>query len=185
MKRQFYIKSLRKFRIWHRYIGLAIAILLFISAITGILLALKKEVDVLQPPTKKGVSKTLETWKPLSELAEIAATEFYQAYPEQAGNEVDRMDVRPSKGIVKVLFDKGYWEVQIDGTNGEIKSIERRHSDWIEQLHDGSIISDWFKLGSMNFLGIGSILMILSGLWLYYGPKQYRKLKLKSKQSKS
>jgi len=58
-----------------------------------------------------------------------------------------------------------------------VLSVARRHSDWIEQLHDGSIISDLFKLISMNFLGIGLLIMILSGLWLWYGPKKFRKMK--------
>ncbi|MFT4760573.1 MAG: putative iron-regulated membrane protein [Paraglaciecola sp.] len=181
MKLRNYIMSLRKFRVWHRYLGLAVGLFLLISAITGVLLALKKDVNLLQPPTQKGVSKSLETWKPLSEIATIATTEFHKQYPDQQGNEVNKMDVRPSKGIVKVLFDKGYWEVQIDGTSGEIKSIERRHSDWIESLHDGSIISDWFKLGSMHFLGLGTILMIITGTWLYFGPKKYRKAKQRRK----
>lgn len=181
MKLRNYIKSLRKFRVWHRYAGLAIGVLLLISALTGILLALKKDVAIIQPPTQKGVSKSLETWKPLSEIATIAITEFHRKYPDQKDNKVNRMDVRPSKGIVKVLFDKGYWELQIDGTSGEIKSIERRHSDWIEALHDGSIISDLFKLVSMNFLGFGTILLIITGSWLYFGPKLYRKAKLQRK----
>ena len=177
MKLEYYIQSLRKFRVWHRYIGLAIALFLLISSITGILLSLKKEFDLLQPATQKGVSKSLDDWKPLSEISIIATQTFHEQYPDQKENGIDRMDVRPGKGIVKVLFEKGYWEVQVDGSSGEVKSIERRHSDWIEQLHDGSIISDWFKIGSMNFLGIGAILMIISGFWLYFGPKKFRKAK--------
>ena len=140
-------------------------------------MALKKDIDVIQPPTQKGVSKQLETWKPMHELAEIATNEFHKAHPDQTDNTIDRMDVRPSKGIAKVLFENGYWEVQIDGTSGEIKSIARRHSDWIEHLHDGSIISDWFKLGAMNVLGWGAIFSIITGIWLWYGPKKYRKIK--------
>ena len=169
-----YIKSLRNFRKYHRFVGISVAILVFISAITGILLSLKKDVDLLQPPTQKGSSKTLDTWKPLSEIATIATTAFIQAHPDQKENKIDKMDVRPSKGTVKVLFEKGYWEVQIDGTSGEVKSIARRHSDWIEQLHDGSIINDWFKILSMNFLGIGLLFLMMSGVWLWYGPKRIR-----------
>lgn len=172
-----YISSLRQSRVWHRYSGLFLAILLVISSITGILLALKKDIDIIQPPTQKGVSKQLNTWKSVEELATIATTEFHKNYPEQVGNEVDRIDVRPSKGIAKVLFDRGYWEVQIDGTSGEVKSIAQRHSDWIEALHDGSIISDGFKLVSMNTLGLGVLLMIGTGVWLYYGPKKVREMK--------
>jgi len=147
-----------------------------ISAFTGILLSLKKEVDILQPPTQKGVSKELSEWKSLDEISIIASDAFQKAYPE-TDNTINRMDVRPSKGIVKVLFKNGYWEVQVDGQSGAVKSIARRHADWIESLHDGSIISDIFKLISMNILGIGLVFMIVTGLWLWYGPKQYRKLK--------
>ena len=174
---QKYVKSLRNFRNYHKMVGLTIAVLLLISAITGILLALKKEFDVLQPPTQAGESEMLADWKPIGELAAIAEAAFYQKYPEEKGNSIERMDVRPSKGVVKVLFKKGWWEVQIDGSSGEVKSIAKRHSDWIEALHDGSIISDGFKLISMNFLGLGLLIMIITGLWLWYGPKKVRKIK--------
>ncbi len=87
------------------------------------------------------------------------------------------MDARPSKGIVKVLFKNGYWEVQVDASTGKVKSIARRHSDWIEALHDGSIVSHIFKLVSMNLIGFGLLFLIGSGLWLWYGPKLIRQRK--------
>jgi len=174
-----YIKSLRNFRKYHRYLGISLAVLVLISAVTGILLSLKKDIDLLQPPTQKGISKSMEAWKPIGELAQIATSVFYKKHPDQKDNPIDKMDVRPSKGIVKVLFEKGYWEVQIDATSGEVKSIARRHADWIEHLHDGSIISDWFKLISMNTLGIGLLILMGSGMWLWYGPKRIRKIKRK------
>lgn len=180
MRLKHYILSLRKFRNWHKLLGIFLSVFLLISAVTGILLSLKKDVKIIQPPTTKGSSKTLDTWLPLKDLAAIASTEFYKQHIDQKDNPVHRIDVRPTKGIAKVLFKKGYWEVQIDGTSGEIKSISKRHSDWIEQLHDGSIISDNFKLVSMNVLGIGVLVMICTGLWLWYGPKRYRLLKKRS-----
>lgn len=118
----------------------------------------------------------MSEWKSLDEIARIADDAFQKAHPE-IKNSVDRMDVRPSKGIVKVLFENGYWEVQVDGQSGAVKSIAKRHSDWIEALHDGSIVNDVFKLISMNILGVGLVVMIATGLWLWYGPKRYRKLK--------
>lgn len=169
--------QLRRNRKVHRVLGISLAILLLISAITGFLLGWKKNIDLLQPPTQKGASKDLADWKPVEELAAIAQAAFMKAYPEKLGYEIDRMDVRPSKGIVKVLLDKGWWEVQVDGSTGAVLSIARRHSDWIEQLHDGSIISDGVKLLSMNILGIGLLVMILSGWYLWYGPKRFRKIK--------
>ena len=170
------VKSLRSFRRYHRWIGIALALFLFISALSGILLAWKKNVVILQPATQKGQANNLSDWKSLDALAAIATTAFLEEYPGSSAV-IDRMDVRPSKGIVKIILDKGWWEIQVDGSTGKVLSIARRHSDWIEAVHDGSIIGDLFKLISMNALGIGLIVMVSSGWWLWYGPKKIRKEK--------
>ena len=174
---------LRNYRKLHKLLGLSLAILLIISAATGIFLGLKKEFDFIQPGTQKGSSKDLTEWLPIDTLAQLSIGAFREAHPQLAEAEIDRMDVRPSKGIIKVLIDKGWWEVQIDGANGEILSIARRNSDWIEQLHDGSIISDTFKLISMNTLGFGLLIMIFSGWFLWYGPRKFRQQKRKRRKS--
>jgi uncharacterized iron-regulated membrane protein len=177
------VRSVRQFRVYHKYIGLALAIILVVSAITGLLLGWKKDAAWIQPPSQKGASAELVDWMPVDQLAKLAREALYAEYPKQSGNEIDRLDVRPSKGIAKVLFTEGYWEVQIDGTTGSILSIDKRYSDFIEQIHDGSIISDPFKLVSMNVLGIGLSIMIITGTWLWYGPKRIRARKQKSKRS--
>ena len=179
-----YIKLLRSYRLYHRYLGTTLAFFLCISAITGIFLALKKEFNFIQPTTQKGVSVDLESWKPIDEISAIASATFYQKYPDQQSNTINKIVVHPKKGIAKVLFEKGYWEVQVDGTNGAVLSVGRRHSDWIESLHDGSIISDPFKVISMNLLGFGVLVLIASGLWLWYGPKLVKKMRKRSRAQK-
>lgn len=173
----FLIKSLRSFRLWHRWTGTLLAVFFLISALTGLLLALKKEVSLLQPPTRKGDDVVMKDWLPLGTLDSLARIALIRAHPDQQHNAVDRMDVRPSKKVVKVLFEKENWEVQIDPGTGKTLSVARRHSDWIEALHDGSIISDTFKLISMNAIGWGLIFLVGSGLWLWYGPKVIRAIK--------
>lgn len=176
-----YVSSVRSFRVWHRYLGIGLLVLILVSSVTGLLLAWKKNVEILQPSTQKGISKDLTTWKSMAELADIAQTALVEKHPEQADNSIDRMDVRPSKGIVKVVFDNNSWEVQVDGTDGAVKSIAKRHADWIEALHDGSIINDVFKLISMNVLGIGLIIMLVTGFWLWYAPKKIRWMRKRPK----
>ncbi len=172
-------RSLRQFRSYHRYLGLALALLLLLSALTGILLAWKKQSDLLQPPTQKGAQPGLVEWLPLDQLGEIAQSALLKEGMELEDAVIDRMDIRPGKGIVKILFKEGWWEVQVDGTSGKVLSIARRHSDWIEKVHDGSIISEGFKLLSMNILGFGILLLITTGIWLWYGPRLFRKLRRK------
>ncbi len=175
------IKGLRKVRVWHRYLGLVLCLLLIISAGTGILLALKKDVAIIQPSTQRGTVTDLTQWKRISELSLLGKEALYKSYPEQVGNRVDRIDVRPSKGMVKVLFKDDNWEVQLDGASGEVLSVDVRYSDWIESLHDGSIFGDIFKLTAMNFLGWGVMLLAITGFWLWYGPKRLRGLRWKRK----
>ncbi len=165
----------RDWRKVHHYLGLTVALFLLISSITGIILALKKDVDIIQPPTQNGVANNLAEWKSMAELEQLSS----DALMSHLGYlpPLDRVDVRPDKGVAKFQYLPGYWEVQVDGSSGQVLMIEKRYSDLIEKIHDGSIVSDLFKLISMNLLGVGVIIMIVTGLWLWYGPIKIRKLK--------
>lgn len=169
--------SLRRYRHWHRRIGLVIVALLLLSAVTGLLLSWKKQSEWLQPGTRKGAAASLSAWLPLDTLAHVAVARLRDSVPDLGDYTIDRMDVRPGKGVVKVRFERGYWEVQVDGATAEVKSVARRNADWIEHIHDGSIVSEGFKLLSMNVLGLGAVLMVGTGLWLWLGPRRFRKLK--------
>jgi len=155
----------------HRW-GAVIAILpVLIVLVTGIILQLKKQSDWIQPPTIKGESKlsdvpgstlTLEQILAIASTAEDAAIETW--------NEIDRLDIRPSKGIVKVRAESGY-EVQIDLHTGEIVQVAYRRSDLIESIHDGSFFAgDLTKL--YVFLPSGVILLCLwtTGVYLWLIP---------------
>ncbi len=165
---------------FHRWIGISLAAFLLISAITGVLLSLKKDFDILQPPTQKGQTVDLQKWKTLEELNEIGLAAAQNLYPDKSYT-IDRIDVRPSKGVVKVLFKEENLEIQLDGATGTVLSAAPRWSDWIESIHDGSIISDLFKLISMNALGWGVVIMVVSGFWLWYGPRRLRKKRKESR----
>lgn len=170
------VRVLRTFRSTHKALALGLLALVVVSALTGIALGWKKNVALLQPPTATGEAATLERWAPLHRLAAIAGT----ALAAEIGRDdparlvPERLDVRPDRGIVKVLFP-GAWEVQMDGATGEVLSVARRHADWIETLHDGSIISDGFKLLAMNALGLGLLALSATGVWVWYGPRRIRK----------
>ncbi len=171
------VSLLRRFRTWHSLAGLALLLLLLVSSLTGMALAWKKNVAALQPPTHKGSSLDLHAWIPVGETAAIARQALQQHLAASSPYPIERIEARPDKGIWKVIFDRGYWEVQVDGSTGRVLSVARRHSDWIEHLHDGSLFGEAVKLVSMNALGLGLLLMIVTGFWLYYGPRRLRAAK--------
>jgi uncharacterized iron-regulated membrane protein len=84
-------------------------------------------------------------------------------------DEVNRLDVRPDKGVVKACL-KSNWEAQIDLGTSKILQIAYRRSDWIESIHDGSIFGDVVKLGLFFPAAIGLVLLWLGGMWMWLYP---------------
>lgn len=175
------VDSLRKFRTWHRTVGIGVALFTLVSASTGILLGWKKDIELIQPPEQKARRADLSRWVHINEIVKNAEHALDSVVGEP--NEVDKLDVRPSKGIVKVLFKNGYWEVQIEGATGKALSVAQRHSDWIEHVHDGSIIGDVFKVAYTNLLGWGLLLLSLTGAWMWYGPSIVKKIKYRGSKN--
>lgn len=158
----------------HRWGALLSAIPLLIVILSGILLQVKKQVTWVQPETMKGSApgeSPTQDWPQL-----LKACKQLDAPKISQWSDVDRIDVRPSKGICKVQSKNG-WEVQIDLATGDVISHAYRRSDLIESLHDGSFFADAAKL--WIFLPNGIILLGLwiSGAWLWYLPLGRRKSK--------
>ncbi len=172
------VKALRWIRSLHKWLGLPLIIFFFVIGITSILLAWKKKAELLPPTLKTKVEQG--EWISPAEMVRIAEVEM-----EKIGEstEVDRIDIRPDKGVAKVSFKTHFTEVQLDGLSGEVLSIGTRHSDWIEKVHDGSIVDYYLggdeatKLTYSTLTALGLILMSLSGFYLWYFPKVIRKIK--------
>lgn len=170
---------LRQFRSIHKWVGISVVLFMLVTSSTGVLLGWKKNVNLLQPPTLRGGNTTYKDWISFEKVITTATL----AIDSVTGRaiEMDRMDVRPERALVKVTY-KEYWEVQVDLATGKILSVAQRHADWIEHIHDGSIISDGFKLMYTNYIGLGLLLLSLTGFWLWYGPRRIRKLKSESER---
>ncbi|MBN3584655.1 PepSY domain-containing protein [Algoriphagus aestuarii] len=172
------VKALRLYRVFHRWLGIPLIIFFFLIGITSILLAWKKKAELLPPTLKTKVENG--TWILPSEMVEIGKSEMKKLSLDP---DVDRIDIRPDKGIAKVTFKTHFTEVQVDGFSGEVLSVSTRHSDWIEKVHDGSIFDYYWtgeeaaKLTYSTLISIGLILMSVSGFYLWYFPKKIRKLK--------
>lgn len=161
----------------HYWGALTCALPILVVIATGLVLQLKKDVSWVQPTSQRGEGKipTLA----FERILEIATT-VSDAEIKNWGD-VDRLDVRPKKGIVKVRA-KNRWEIQVDSSSGKILQVAYRRSDLIESLHDGSFFHDKAKL--WIFLPCAVILLILwiSGIYLFLIPilsKRKRRIKQK------
>lgn len=149
----------------HYWGAIACAVPVLVVIVTGILLLVKKEVSWIQPPTQAGQG----------EVPQVAFEQILratQAVPQAKINswaDIDRLDIRPGKGVIKVLA-KNQWEVQLDQQTGQVLQVAYRRSDLIESLHDGSFFHDQVKL--WIFLPSALVLLVLwvTGLWLFLLP---------------
>jgi uncharacterized iron-regulated membrane protein len=143
-------------RKFHRWGAVVVAVPFLVVLVTGILLQLKKQIVWVQPPTQKGKAK-----EPSVSFEQVLAA--VKGVPEaevKSWKEIDRMDVRPKDGVVKVTCMNRY-EVQVDFQTGEVVQVAYRRSDWIESLHDGSGFHDAAKL----WLFLPAAVVVL-GLWV-------------------
>lgn len=178
---------LRKFRRIHRTTGAVLFVFFFFISVTGILLGLKKHTgDLILPKSHIGVSTDLKNWLPIDTLHIIACNFLRDSVSADLSHELDRIDIRKNKGMVKFVFVDHFWGIQLDGTTGELLYIEDRRSDFIENLHDGSILDYYFgtkgepiKLVYTSIMGLSLLMFTLTGFWLWYGPKRMRKEKRK------
>jgi len=119
----------------------------------------------VQPTEHKGTGK-----EPKISFEKIL--EVCQGVPEaevKTWKDIDRVDVRPSKGMIKVTA-KNSWEIQIDAADGRVLQTAYRRSDTIEAIHDGS----WFHPIAKHYLflpaGVALLLLWTTGMYLFWLP---------------
>ena len=170
----------RLYRKLHTWAAIPLFLFMFLIGATGLLLGWKKQVRLL-PKTDQGQSGLSSHWVSLDSIQSAA-----QRYARQnnLSPEIDRIDVRPQKGVAKIVFTQHFTELQIDCTSGEILSINTRTSDIIEKIHDGSILDFWIgadgeqvKITYTTLASSGLMLLSFSGFWLWYNPIRLRKRK--------
>ena len=155
----------------HLWLGVLFTVVLFVLAVTGILLNHKRGLG-LMPEVSHEASAPFTAARPLAELAQAAVA---ASGLTGDGAEVDRMDVRPSKGYVKVrLSDPRTTEVTVDLASGEVIHVGARGDVFLEQLHSGEAFgSRWVLL--TDAAAVALVILLASGYWLWLYPRWRRR----------
>ena len=178
-------KLIRNFRKIHRAMGALLFVFFFFISVSGILLGWKNNSSgLILPETQMGTTNNLAQWKPIYSLYNNACFILQDSISPNISLEIDRIDIRKERGIVKFVFEEQNWEIQLDGATGELLQIGKRHSDFIEDLHDGSVLDTWFNTSNKQFklvyttiLGTALLFFTITGFWLWYGPKRMKRRK--------
>ncbi|GAB1403315.1 hypothetical protein MASR1M74_04930 [Lentimicrobium sp.] len=163
---------------------MSLLIFLLVISGTGILLGWKKHsAGLILSKSYTGTSTDLSNWLPLDSLHTNACRFLQDSVSPKLSTEVNRIDVRKDKGMVKFIFKQHFTGIQIDGATGNLLHIEKRRSDYIEKIHDGSILdyyfetdTEWIKLTYTSLMGLALMMFTITGFYLWYQPKVIKKL---------
>jgi uncharacterized iron-regulated membrane protein len=175
----------RWYRKIHHWVGSFLFVFFLFVAVTGLLLGWKKNsTGYLLAKSYEGSSTDVSKWLSLDVLQKIATKTLHDSVDASLSGRLDRIDARPEKGMVKFIFKDHFKAIQLDAATGKVLHLEQRRADWIEKLHDGSIIDMYFdfsaqpvKLVYTTILGMGLLTLTISGFWLWYNPRRIRKRK--------
>ncbi len=151
----------------HLWLGVLFTALLLVVSVTGILLNHKRGLG-LMPDVSHTPSGAFTASLPLAELANRALVAADVSGGEAS---IDRMDVRPRDGLVKVrLRDPASTEVTVDLVTGSILHIGGRGDVFLEKVHSGEALgSRWVLLSTVAAIAL--IVLLVSGYWLWLAPK--------------
>lgn len=149
----------------HYWLAAAVAVPAVVVFASGVLLQVKKQVAWVQPPEQRGSGQV----PAVSFDAILTAVRGVTEAGVRDWADVDRLDVRPSKGLIKVTCQNGQ-EVQLDAATGAVLQVAVRRSDWIEAIHDGSWFHPLAKTWIFLPAALGLLTLWATGVWLFALP---------------
>ena len=164
----------------HLWLGVVFTISLTVISVTGVLLNHKRGLG-LMPDVANEPQRPFAEALPLAHLAAVALDTLARAAAANgaSGGEaldpvraVDRMDVRPRNGFVKVrMRDASSTEVTVDLASARVLHIGSRGDVFLEKLHSGEIFGGvrWVLLS--DAAAIALVVTLLTGYWLWLAPK--------------
>ena len=150
----------------HLWLGVLFTVALVAISVTGILLNHKRGLG-LMPDVAAAPPQRFADALPLARLAAIGVA----AGGGDGLTAVDRMDVRPRDGYVKVrLRDAASTEATVDLVTGRVLHVGARGDVFLERLHSGEAFG-----GRGVLLGdaaaVALVATLLTGYWLWLAPK--------------
>jgi hypothetical protein len=171
----------------HLWLGVVSTIALIAIAITGILLNHKRGLG-LMPDVSHAPTGEFHAALPIERIAYAA---LVAAPPAVRGDWkegdavdislIDRMDVRPRNGFVKVrLRDKASTEVTVDINSGAVIHTGRRGDVFLEKLHSGEIFGGLPFVILSDIAAVALVATLITGYWLWLVPKLSRDTRARS-----
>lgn len=167
----------------HKWIGLAVSIVMLALAVTGIMLNHKKSLGYM-PDIEHEASSGISQALPMEQVIAIAI-QAAEKEDIKTIKDVDRIDYRTKNMYAKVRFkDSKTTEVIVDGVTGKVLNVGYRTDVFLEKLHSGEIFGSIFILIS-DIGAVSLVLLTFSGIYIWIYPKWRRRLNDKLAKERS
>ena len=162
----------------HLWLGVVVTVALVAISITGILLNHKRGLGLMpevehEPtaPFEQAVSLERMAYAALEAALQSARGDWKPGDPVDIGL-IDRMDVRPRNGFVKVrLRDKASMEMTVDIASGRVVHVGRRGDVFLEKLHSGEAFGGLQFVILSDIAAVALVLTLITGYWLWLAPR--------------
>lgn len=165
----------------HLWLGVLSTVALIAISITGILLNHKRGLglmpEVEHAPTgdfASAIALERMAYAALAAAPAAARGDWKEGDAVDVGL-IDRMDVRPRNGFVKVrLRDKASTEMTVDINSGQVVHVGRRGDVFLEKLHSGEVFGGLPFVILSDIAAVALVLTLVTGYWLWLVPKLAR-----------
>lgn len=158
-----------KVRSVHRWVGLVNSLFLVLISATGLLLAVKKRFDWIQPATQKG--EQLASIAEVASIDQIAEAVFAANVPEfKTKDDFNRFELHLDKNIFKVTSKEGFREVQVEAKTAKVLSVSTRNDMLLETIHDMSFFDEALHAWVLPLVAVSLFLLGLSGAYMFSVP---------------
>ena len=162
----------------HLWLGVVVTVALVAISITGILLNHKRGLGLMpevehEPtaPFEQAISLERMAYAALEAAPQSARGDWKPGDPVDIGL-IDRMDVRPRNGFVKVrLRDKASMEMTVDIASGRVVHVGRRGDVFLEKLHSGEAFGGLQFVILSDIAAVALVLTLITGYWLWLAPR--------------
>lgn len=160
-------------RFTHKWMSVFLGLVLLVVALSGLFLTFKKDLEYLQPASRKGDQGEFSQFLPVQRVAEIV---LELRLPEaQSLDDINRLELRPGKRMWKVRLEAGSAfssprELQIDAVSGKLLNDGLRGDQLWMDVHAFMVFGDVAKYVAMVLSGLTLFWLILTGYYLFFYP---------------
>jgi uncharacterized iron-regulated membrane protein len=144
-------------RKYHRIISLIIVLPFAVVLLSGLVLQLRQQFEVIQPKAVK--------MERMPNLPMLTFEEIFQ-FANTDQKEIDQVILKPQKFHLAIRLKNGD-EIQMHPQTGEILKSAHRYTNILIEIHQGSLMGPWAQYLIFLPTAVGVLFLMVSGLMIY------------------